>query len=587
MPIQYRQRSDRKLTAMMVDDFIHDPILAAKVILGIKVPPHEELRLMLMWTTPFTIDDSGFSTGKSHNIAVISALRSILFPGRVSGIISKTFSQGKLIFQNFDRWYGTSAIFRNCVKHFNNKARLVHGNDVWQVFFRGGSEVRVLPPNFLQDAERLRSERWHDGYFDEWTTYGNYQAFNTTIMGRVSKDNMYPDDPIRMNHAHLTSTANFIHHPAYSIVRKYQHQIVQGNHDYARFSVNYRYVPDTPEYRWLINRRTIFNMQLTLPSGIAGAEIDGLWQKDSGSYYSFVSINNCRYSSLPISLKRTDDRDIYIAAFDVASGGGSSSHRSADSDDFAVSVLKLSDYNSKPQHCLTIRKNSIGAAGMSGILHRLNQLFRFSLLLYDTGGGGLFVRDELRKEEQLIENHNVKVTPIIEMLDTSGAIGTNILIPIRQSEYYINLLWGGMSSGSVLVNRMHNEMRGNLDNKNIILSGDWNGWPGDGSQWDVDNKREWLNRNTNLGELDRIKAEMDLAVHQLVMIDVKRNDNAQPILDSYGMYKFKSKEKKDSAYSLIYANTGVSIWRKLMEAGLADRSNEDGGGNLILEHGPI
>lgn len=65
---------------MMVEDFIFDPILAAKVILRIKVPPHEELRIIWMWTTYYTNDDSGFSTGKSFTHAIISALRSILFP---------------------------------------------------------------------------------------------------------------------------------------------------------------------------------------------------------------------------------------------------------------------------------------------------------------------------------------------------------------------------------------------------------------------------------------------------------------------------------------------------------------------------
>lgn len=572
---------DRKLTAMMVDDFIYDPILAAKVILNITLPPHSELRIMFMWTTPFTIDDSGFSTAKSHNAAVVMALRSILFPGRVSGVLSKTFAQGKLIFQNFDRWVGNAPIFKSCLKHFKGQPRLIHGTDVWQAFFRGGSEIRVLPPSFMLDSERLRGERWHDGYFDEWTTYGNFEAFNTTIMGRITKENSYPNDPVRMNHAHMMSTPNFTHHPSFAIVKRYQHQIAQGNQDYGRFSSNYRSIPES--FSYLVNKRMIFNLQMSLPSGIEGAEVDGLWQEDSGSYYSYANITMARSSSCPLYTKRTNPTDIYIAGYDVASGGGSS-HASADSDDFAITVLRMSHSDDKPQHCLTLRYNRISAKGMAGLIHKLNLLFNFSLIMYDPGGGGLFVRDELRYEEQLIDNHVMKVAPIIEMFDTTGSLGSRILIPIRRSEYYINMLWGKMGSDSVLVNRIHNEMKKNLEKQDIFLGATWDGWPGDDSQWDIDSKREWLNRNTSLPEIDRYKAEMDLAVHQLIQVDVKRDSNKRPVVDSHGMYQFKSKGKKDSAYSLIYANLGCTIWKKITDSGMG---SSDESSNLVITNGYI
>lgn len=571
---------DRKMTAMMVDDFIHDPILAAKVILNITLPPHSELRIMFMWTTPFTIDDSGFSTAKSHNAAVVMALRSILFPGRISGVLSKTFAQGKLIFQNFDRWIGSAPIFKSCLKHAKGNPRLIHGTDVWQAFFRGGSEIRVLPPSFMLDSERLRGERWHDGYFDEWTTYGNFEAFNTTIMGRITKENTYPNCPVRMNHAHMMSTPNFTHHPSFAIVRRYQHQIAQGNEDYGRFSSNYRSIPES--FSYLINRRMIFNMQMSLPSGIEGAEVDGMWQEDSGSYYSYANIMTSRMSICPVYNKRISSQEIYIAGYDVASGGGSS-HAGSDSDDFAITVLKLNTVDGKPVHCLTLRYNRINAKGMAGVIHKLNLMFGFSLVLYDPGGGGLFVRDELRYEEQLIDNGLTRVAPIIEMNDNTGTVGNRILIPIRRSEHYINMLWGKMNSDSVLVNRIHNEMRKNLERGEIFLAPTWDGWPGDGSQWDIDSKREWLNNNTSLPEIDRYKAEMDLAVHQLIQIDVKRDSNKKPVMDSYGMYQFKSKGKKDSAYSLIYANLGCAIWKRITDSGLSNNQ----GSSLVITNGYI
>src|SRR5574338_756429 len=261
MAVQHKWRLDRKITAMMVEDMLFDPILAAKVLLGVQLPPHEELRILKMWSTYYTQDDSGFSTGKSWTFALVAALRSILMPGRVSGIISKTFAQGKLIFANFDRWYDHNPIFRSCVKHVGGKKRLVHGGEAYVAEFRGGSAIRVLPPNFLQDAERLRSERWNDAYLDEWTTYGNYQALNSTIIGRVTNVNYYKTCPVRQNHIHLASTPNFHHHPAYKIVKRVDRQIARGNKNYGRFTCNWRHVPSTDKWDFLISENIIFHMQ--------------------------------------------------------------------------------------------------------------------------------------------------------------------------------------------------------------------------------------------------------------------------------------------------------------------------------------
>lgn len=136
----------------------------------------------------------------------------------------------------------------------------------------------------MQDAERLRSERWNDGYFDEWTTFGKFEAFNKTIIGRVTKDNQFPDCPIRQNHIHLSSTPGFKHQPAYQIVKRIDGNIASGNQDYGRFSCNYRHIPVNEEWRWLVNRKVIFTMQTSLPQGIVKSEIDGFWQDDSMSF---------------------------------------------------------------------------------------------------------------------------------------------------------------------------------------------------------------------------------------------------------------------------------------------------------------
>jgi hypothetical protein len=582
MATSHAWRNDNRLTAMMVDDFIHDPILAAKVILNVKLPPHQELRLAEMWTTHFTMDDSGFSTGKSFTLGLLSALRSCLFPNRISGIISGTFRQGQLIFQNYDRWYSSSKIFRSCVKTQQGRPRITHGTSAWEIHFRGGATIRALPPNFDKDSERLRSERWHDGYFDEWTIF-NIASLTKTLFGRVTALNDYQDDKIMQNHIHCMSTPGFRHDRSYTLVKSIDSNIARGNKDYARFTSNYRHVPvNKKEFQAFVDRRTIFTMQTTNPDGVVKSEIDGRWQKDSMSFYSSKDIDARRRQNSPMLLQRRSDNDMYVAGYDTARGG--SDHTKSSADDFSISVLKISDLSEPPQHCLTIRKNNIQSEHMAGIIQELHKKFQFSFVCYDPGGGGLFVRDELRKTEIPIRGKIESVIPMVELGDPHGLIGDNILVPFKRGDFFINALWGKMASDSVIVNRMHRAMRDAISTGNIILPGRWNGWEEAGGTWDVGAKREYLNRAKGMAEADVIRAEMDITVEQLIQVDIARHKDKSPSIDTYGMYKFKSKNKKDSAYGLLYSFVAYSILKALSGK---DMPGRQGGSDLAISIDPI
>lgn len=573
MPEMQKWRYDTKPTAMMVEDMTHDPILAAKVLLGLRIPPHQQLRIMMMWTTHYTQDDSGFSTGKSTTHAIVSAIRSILFPHRISGVLSGTFRQGKLIFANFDKWYNSSKIFRSCVRHAGGKPRITHGSDSHQIFFRGGSEIRVLPPNFISDSVRLQSERWHDGYFDEWPSFSMH-ALTKTIFGRVTAVNPDQECPIRQNHIHLCGTPGFTHSPAYKLVKKVQQNVSSGNPDYFQFTSNYRHVPQGEEWRGFVDRKVIFTMQQMNPPGIVGSEIDGIWQKDSMSFYSSRDIEEARFQNTPALMQRQKDNEYYVAAFDSARGGGN--QNSGRGDDFSLTVLRITDHDSPPHHVFTRRRNNVTSKQMAAFIHDAHRRFQFSFIVYDPGGGGLFVKDELKEYTIDIGGEETSVTPIIEMGDPSGVIGDSILIPFKRSFYFVDQLWGKMASDSVLINRVHKAVVEALQNNKFLLAGEWDKWDHVGSAWDVDAKRDWLNKNKSLSEVDRLRAEMDLAVCQLVQVDVARNKAKEPIIDSYGMYKFESKNKKDSAYSLIYAYFAYMIWKNIQTfGGELDSDGED------------
>jgi len=561
-PYGPKYKYDNLVTATMIEDMLFDPVLAAKVLLDVDIPPHQELRLLTMWTNHFSMDDSGFSTGKSFTAAVCMALRSMLIPNRISGVLSGTFRQGKLIFSYFDKWYRNSKIFRSTIKHQGGKPKITHGQEVHEIFFKGGSTCRVLPPNLLQDSQRLRSERWHDGYFDEWTTYGNYKTLTSTMFGRVTAvGSGFDSCPVRGNHIHCMSTPDYTYNPAYEVVEKIESQISSGQTGYARFTSNYRHVPMTRKWRKLVDLRTIRLMQDTNPRGVTASEIDGLWQDDSESYYSSKEIEISRMPTWADCIARYLPSDIYVAGFDVARGMTDAAKRQ-DGDDFSIVVIRI-PIDGIPYPCYAKRYTGLNADQMSGIVHDTHLNFGLSVIVFDPGGGGLFVRDVMLKQTQQIRGDVIAATPIVEFLDNSGVIGDPILHAFRRSSHFIKQIWGTMASDSVLVNRLHAVMKSSIESGEILLPSDWGGDGYDAAAHvnDPDVLRSFLNKNrSSLTDVSLNRAELALAVKQLTFVDIDRNrETGAPKLDSHGMFKFKSRSKKDSAYAMCYANIARKI----------------------------
>lgn len=281
------------LSAMAIDDFRHDPILATQCIFGFQLPPHQQIRLWSMWTHNYCFDSSGFGTGKTFTIALCAALRAMLFEDTVAGLIGKTFEGSKRIYENFDTWIDKAPLFRDQVK----KNRIgdpmsVHGGEACVLTIKNGSVIRAIPPDFQKDAERVASESWTDGYFDEVNRYRNYAAFDRIILGRVRKPIKPPDnkrDPIFGNHMFFGGTAQYKWHPFYGRIQNAMEQISMGNPAYDVISFNYTHIPE--KYDWLDNTDIAREaMMAVMRQDEIETEIMGRWVDDSVGFYNAKSI---------------------------------------------------------------------------------------------------------------------------------------------------------------------------------------------------------------------------------------------------------------------------------------------------------
>ncbi|OHB80535.1 MAG: hypothetical protein A2W31_06770 [Planctomycetes bacterium RBG_16_64_10] len=312
---------DSKLTAMMVDDFLHDPVLAAKVVLGITCPPHMEVRLWSMWTKLLTIDNSGFGSGKSLATAIVSTLRAILMRGRTEAIMGPTFAQGQLAHKYIDLWIDTKPIVRSqCI--FDPRMGLpsrAHSSQAWEARFKSGSVVRTIPPDFKGGGERAGSEDWTDACFDEVTKMPDMQIFFRQFVTRVRKpipEEYAPvcttmtrnEDPIFGQHIYMGGTPRYVWHPFYKSVESAQRRIQNGSTTDDVLSFNHkdieRFFPEHPEYRDFVNLKRIKLIEEGLPRDVAQQEIYGFWVKDSSGYYSQADIDAARVEPAPILLGR-------------------------------------------------------------------------------------------------------------------------------------------------------------------------------------------------------------------------------------------------------------------------------------------
>ena len=184
----FNPKDDSTLSFEDKQILIKDPILAAQVIFGIDLAPFEVNRINAMWEKKFYLDSSGYDTAKSFSIALVAALRGCLLEDRIQGVISATFGQVKLIFEYFERWYFTCPKFRAQFRNRRGQG-VVRNPDLHIVKLKGQSDIRGVPPDIIRDAKRLRSERWNDGYFDEWVHHPKQETIDTVMNSRITRHN--------------------------------------------------------------------------------------------------------------------------------------------------------------------------------------------------------------------------------------------------------------------------------------------------------------------------------------------------------------------------------------------------------------
>ena len=96
-----------RVTPTMTEDFLIDPILGIYVIFGVKLDVFQAYATRVTWWVPNVIDSSGFGTGKSFRIWLVTNLRAILIPNQQIVAYYQTFQAMKEIYwKNYQNFTG-------------------------------------------------------------------------------------------------------------------------------------------------------------------------------------------------------------------------------------------------------------------------------------------------------------------------------------------------------------------------------------------------------------------------------------------------------------------------------------------------
>lgn len=308
-PTNIDEKKNEISLGVMVDDFLHDPVLASSCILAEALPndppyaPIHELRLFGMWKHKFMIDSSGFGTGKTFCAAIISALRAILMSDRHIGILSDTFGQGKLYFEHyFDPWLKKCPLFASQVQpaahRVSGSYHVLHTDEAFIMYFRNNSTIKTLPPNFMNESKRLKSESWTDFIGDEWTAWYNLGKSQHTIQGRVRRPvgHGYDDNhPVFEHHQAFIGAADYTWRACYEMLQQYEVKISEGSKKHCVQAWSFKdFEPKWRQTRYGIDEENIEGMMDRMTKDEAERLIYARWMNDSTGYYLASEIMSCR-----------------------------------------------------------------------------------------------------------------------------------------------------------------------------------------------------------------------------------------------------------------------------------------------------
>lgn len=585
-----------QITEGMLQDFIEDPVLGVKVMFGEDMDIFQRVRMKIFWTVPRVIDSSGLSSAKTKCLWWVSNLRCLLISDHVAGVYYQTFSQGQ---GTYWKYYAEvarkSAIFRHHLGVMNaenteqkGKAQ-VRGPSCWTCSYKNASMVMMPAPGFLQDSKSQASIRLNDLYIDEWTKIESTgtEGIDNQLIGRATRACFNQHHRFWCNKHIFLGTAEDSMHPANERKQTFDRQIAAGSPDYATPSFSFkdysdRIMPKTGglTYREKLREvKVMRDMKINKSKGGYLQEALGFWSKNgkvlyNGEFFERAYDTGLQRGARVLCQKADDwshaDKRNEIRWF---LGADPAKADQAKADDGALVLLRAEPKVAQPVNVTDWKLDFVWAYKVrkadgpqwAAIIHRKDGAFNFDQIVMDPGGGGNWIRPELRKPKQIIGDQEVTVTPIACIEDEADlpVFGKFTLSMFRLKDVKVEGMWGHMNLKATdnLIDVAHQEFCDAWDRGHF-------GLPPKVKDVPKEVVAGWTDERRWAGHL------LEIMVKQLQAINVLTTPEGGTYRSKNGARSFSAKGRKDFAYAAMFAYVAFLVWFK----GNADdfkRSDED------------
>jgi hypothetical protein len=568
----------------LIVEFLSDPVMAARILMGAELDVFQAVRLRIMWFCPEVIDSSGVSTAKSEVIFIWANLIAMLLTNPDKGAKRKVmiFYQSLSIAE--ETFWAKYKIYREKSPLFQSQLKPGVGGrygsggtgNAREMLYWNGNSVGIMAGAFARDSETLASLRVTDGGVDEFTVVDKMgDGIDNQLRDRVTAATYNKDHPLWANHLTLMGHAEDSDHPSHRRIVAFKKAIRDGSSEHFLFTACY--LDYTKKFERFLNDRAIRRGKL-LP--LQKFELNWLGVNRSGSrgYYPSTSLEGCHDPEIRVEFGRTHSSYIYALGADVSYGTGQriddnalfswkgeflGSEAPAD----ARGCIFFQDYFWRVSPCWALLMKDQSVDEYSGVVHMLQRKFGFSTIVLDPLGGGGFVARKLRDKRQLIggewkEKCTELVTPDQHYLYPEGLPLVN---QFKRGEQLLDCLWDERQMGGDegIVEGAHDLFSDAFQTQSLL-------WP-----TPLKDRAPFQRDGLSASEFE-VHGFLDICLAQIGNVQILTKKDGAAFFSKRGFRSFRAKGKKDGAYAAMYGFVGLlAHFKRLVEDGMDD---DDGSG---------
>lgn len=379
----------------------YNPGIAVEWLVGKEMFPFQRLLIRSMFAKDFFLAILGRGFSKTWSASIFCFLYALFEPGSRIGLISKTFRQSRLIFENIENFANSpeGVLLRQCFAKDPS-----HKNEIWKMQI-GTSEIIALP---LGEGGKLRGFRFNVVVIDELLLLPE-NIINEVILPFLSvnfdpikRKKMEEEENELVSKGLITdaertvfpnpkfiglSSASYQFEFLYTMYKEYVDKIYNPEYKTSRgYGIVQLAYDVAPKH--LYNEDFIKRMKSTMSVQQFEREFGAVFTDDSGGYFSKKKMEACtiKPGNEPTIEIEGDPDAKYLLSIDP------SWSKSEASDHFAMSVIKLDEKNKTGT---VVHNYAVAGGDMQGHMIYLRYLLRHFNIVFiiQDNAGSWFIED--------------------------------------------------------------------------------------------------------------------------------------------------------------------------------------------------